>query len=173
MSARSQDPDVGSCTAPAERTRRTSSPGSFEGLALARELVRSACLAPSSHNTQCWKFAIEDKAISIRPDQSRHCPAVDPDDHHVFVSLRCAAENMVQAARAHIAGVGLLHGAVLGLLTVFDMDDTPALARDELMRYFAEAAWHPTALLPSQGVRWEAVDDSSAHAALQLSCCSP
>jgi hypothetical protein len=26
---------------------------------------------------------------------------VDPDDHHVFVSLRCATENLVQAARAH------------------------------------------------------------------------
>ena len=34
------------------------------------------------------------------------------------------------------------------------------------MRYFAEAAWSPTALLPSQGVRWEAVDDTSAHATI-------
>src|SRR3712207_7361598 len=34
------------------------------------------------------------------------------------------------------------------------------------MRFFAEAAWYPTALLPSQGVRWEAVDDSSAYATL-------
>ena len=67
---------------------------------------------------------------------------------------------------AYIAGSGLLHGAVLGLVTVVDMADTPGLARDELMRFFAEAAWYPTALLPSQGVRWEAVDDSSAHATL-------
>jgi hypothetical protein len=37
----------------------------------------------------------------------------------------------------------------------------------ELMRFFAEAAWYPTALLPSQGVSWEAVDDRSAHATLQ------
>jgi hypothetical protein len=34
------------------------------------------------------------------------------------------------------------------------------------MRFFAEAAWYPTALLPSQGVRWEAGDDRSAHATL-------
>ena len=67
---------------------------------------------------------------------------------------------------AYIAGAGLLHGAVLGLIKVVDMRDTPELARDELMRFFAEAAWYPTALLPSQGVRWEAVDDSSAHATL-------
>lgn len=46
------------------------------------------------------------------------------------------------------------------------MADTPEMARGELMRFFAEAAWCPTALLPSQGVRWEAVDDSSARATL-------
>ena len=67
---------------------------------------------------------------------------------------------------AYIAGAGLLHGAVLGLVTVVDMADTPELARGELMRFFAEAAWYPTALLPSQGVRWEAVGDSSANATL-------
>ena len=68
---------------------------------LVRELVRFATLAPSSHNTQCWKFALEEKAITILPDLSRRCPAVDPDDHHVFVSLGCAAENLVHAALAH------------------------------------------------------------------------
>lgn len=69
--------------------------------ALSEELVRCATLAPSSHNTQCWKFAIEDKAITILPDLSRRCPAVDPDDHHLFVSLGCAAENLIHAASAH------------------------------------------------------------------------
>ena len=34
------------------------------------------------------------------------------------------------------------------------------------MRFFADTAWHPTALLPSQGVRWEAVNDRSAYATL-------
>ena len=34
------------------------------------------------------------------------------------------------------------------------------------MRFFAEAAWYPTALLPSQGVRWEAASDHSAYATL-------
>jgi hypothetical protein len=69
--------------------------------ALLRELVRYATLAPSSHNTQCWKFHLEDGSISILPDLSRRCPAVDPDDHHLFVSIGCAAENLVQAALAN------------------------------------------------------------------------
>ena len=69
--------------------------------ALLRELVRYATLAPSSHNSQCWKFHIEDRSISILPDLSRRCPAVDPDDHHLFVSLGCATENLIQAALAN------------------------------------------------------------------------
>ncbi len=40
------------------------------------------------------------------------------------------------------------------------------VAQGELMRFFAEAAWYPTALLPSQGVRREAVDDRYARATL-------
>ncbi|MBK1889627.1 hypothetical protein Undi14_06235 [Undibacterium sp. 14-3-2] len=80
---------------------RHSAAMSNEKAALLRELVRYATLAPSSHNTQCWKFHIDDNAISILPDFSRRCPAVDPDDHHLFVSLGCAAENLAQAALAH------------------------------------------------------------------------
>jgi len=34
------------------------------------------------------------------------------------------------------------------------------------MRFLAEAVWYPTALLPSQGVHWEAIDDVSAKARL-------
>jgi hypothetical protein len=71
------------------------------GTALSQELIRNATLAPSSHNTQCWKFKIEDSAITVFPDPARRCPAVDPDDHHVFVSLGCAIENLAQAAMPH------------------------------------------------------------------------
>ena len=71
-------------------------------LSLNRELIRYATLAPSSHNTQCWNFLVQATgAISIQPDFSRRCPAVDPDDHHLFVSMGCAAENLTLAALAN------------------------------------------------------------------------
>lgn len=68
-----------------------------------RELVNYATLAPSSHNTQCWRFRIDEKetTITVLPDFERSCPVVDPDDHHLFVSLGCAVENLVLAAKAH------------------------------------------------------------------------
>jgi hypothetical protein len=37
----------------------------------------------------------------------------------------------------------------------------------ELLRYLAEAVWFPTALLPSAGVEWEAIDDRAARATLE------
>lgn len=67
---------------------------------------------------------------------------------------------------AYVAGEGILHPAILGLFTLIDLRGAGAVARDELMRFFAEAAWYPTALLPSQGVRWDAVDEHSARATL-------
>ena len=85
----------------ADRTWRHGKLEASDKAALLHELVRYATLAPSSHNTQCWKFRLEDGAISILPDYSRRCPAVDPDDHHLFVSLGCAAENLIQAALAN------------------------------------------------------------------------
>ena len=67
---------------------------------------------------------------------------------------------------SYIAGQGRLHAAMLGLFTVADVQGGGEIARGELMRYFAEAIWYPTALLPSQGVHWTAVDESSANATL-------
>jgi hypothetical protein len=67
---------------------------------------------------------------------------------------------------AYIAGEGLLRGALFGLVPVVNLAGTPEMARGELLRFFAEMTWYPTALLPSQGVRWEAVDDMSARATL-------
>jgi hypothetical protein len=68
---------------------------------------------------------------------------------------------------AYIAGEGILFGKVAGLITVIDMPRDRELARSELMRWFAEAAWYPTALLPAGGVRWTAVDDSTADATMR------
>ncbi|MGP9810060.1 Acg family FMN-binding oxidoreductase [Rhodopseudomonas sp. NSM] len=70
----------------------------LSGTAALAELVRCATLAASSHNTQPWRFALGDSALTIVPDFSRRCPVVDPDDHHLFASLGAAAENIVQAA---------------------------------------------------------------------------
>ena len=84
----------------ARELRSTGAPSSGPATSLMHDLVRQAVLAPSSHNTQCWRFQLAEKSISIAPDLTRRCAAVDPDDHHLFVSLGCAVENLVHAALA-------------------------------------------------------------------------
>nr|WP_246583936.1 Tat pathway signal protein [Bradyrhizobium iriomotense] len=64
------------------------------------DIVRYATLAANSDNTQPWRFTLSPENIVIAPDLSRRCPAVDPDDHHLYVSLGCAAENLTHAAAA-------------------------------------------------------------------------
>ena len=72
----------------------------------------------------------------------------------------------VRVHDAYVAGEGILHAAWLGLVSLVNLRGTDDVAGGQLMRFFAEAAWYPTALLPSQGVRWERVDDRSARGIL-------
>lgn len=65
------------------------------------ELVRFATLAANGHNTQPWKFRLGPRETSILPDFSRRTEVVDPDDHHLYLSLGCASENYMLAAAAH------------------------------------------------------------------------
>ncbi len=65
-----------------------------------RDFVRFGTLASNSHNTQPWKFRLGADTIDILPDFSRRTPIVDPDDHHLYVTLGCAAQNIVIAANA-------------------------------------------------------------------------
>jgi len=73
----------------------------------------------------------------------------------------------VRVHDAYIAGAGVLHATLLGLVSLAKLGGTPEIAQGELMRFLAEAAWYPTALLPNQGVQWKAIDDFSAKATLK------
>ena len=70
-------------------------------------------------------------------------------------------------ACAYIAGEGIFHATLFGLVSLVNLRGTPEIAQGELMRFLAEAAWYPTALLPSQGVQWKAIDDFCAKATLK------
>lgn len=64
-----------------------------------RKLVAFGGMAPSGHNTQPWTFKCRKKALQIHPDFNRALPVVDPDNHALYISLGCAAENVILAAR--------------------------------------------------------------------------
>lgn len=98
-------PLLGACSdddydAAARATWRHAEAPPADALALRRELVRYATLAANSHNTQPWRFAFAGETIALRPDPARRTPVVDPDDHHLWISLGCAVENLALAAAA-------------------------------------------------------------------------
>lgn len=64
-------------------------------------------------------------------------------------------------------GAGSASISLWGFIPIAGDDANPELNEGELLRYLAEAVWYPTALLPSEGVRWDAIDDSTATATLE------
>ena len=59
------------------------------------DAIRYATLAPSTHNSQPWKFSIQHDGIRLFPDLSRRLPVTDPFDRELYISLGCALENLV------------------------------------------------------------------------------
>ncbi len=91
-----------------------------------RELVRFATLAPNGHNTQPWRFRIGAGHIDVLPDPSRRTPVVDPDDHHVFVSLGAAAATLALAGAARGQPGEVRFDAANGGSLVYDFSAGPA-----------------------------------------------
>ncbi len=73
---------------------------------------------------------------------------------------------------AYVAGEGILFARLLGFFKVAEFRGTPEAAEGELMRFFAEAAWYPTMLLPGEHVHWEGIDERSAKATFTDGACT-
>ncbi len=72
----------------------------------------------------------------------------------------------VRVRDAYIAGKGSMQAKILAVVPVVDAQGKKELDAGALQRYLAEAAWFPTALLPSSGVQWSAIGHNSALATL-------
>jgi hypothetical protein len=64
--------------------------------------VADAALAPSVHNTQPWRFVIEDGSLHLYSDPSRRLPVMDPSGRQLLISCGCALLNV----RASVAADG-------------------------------------------------------------------
>lgn len=67
---------------------------------------------------------------------------------------------------AYAGGIGQGQVNLWSWLKLAADRDSPELNAGALHRFLAEAPWYPSALLPSAGVRWSAIDESSALATL-------
>lgn len=155
-----------------------------------RDLVGAALLAPSSHNTQPWRFRIAEDRIDLLADRARALPENDPQDRELRISCGCALASLRVAAAALgmavrvqvlpdaarpdlLAAVGLDQGAVP------DRDLIP-LADCLPRRRTTRGALHPvtevqSAAAPLQSaVRkegcwlWEVADDAARRQVAEL-----
>jgi nitroreductase len=62
-----------------------------------QKIIEYGIKAPSGHNTQPWKFTVNGNEVRILPDFDRALPIVDADNHALYISLGCAAENIILA----------------------------------------------------------------------------
>jgi hypothetical protein len=62
-----------------------------------RLLIRYASLAPSTRNSQPWRFTVDRNVVGLWADRDRHLPAADPAGRELYLSLGCALENLVVA----------------------------------------------------------------------------
>ncbi|HML99183.1 MAG TPA: hypothetical protein PKD75_11940 [Tepidiformaceae bacterium] len=79
-----------------------------------RELVARAVLAPSSHNTQPWRFTVRDGALDLHADRTRALAVNDPEDRELTISCAAALLNLRAGA------------AAAGLVTTVEVDPDPA-----------------------------------------------
>jgi nitroreductase len=65
-----------------------------------RFLLRYAVLAPSTHNTQPWRFAVSENGIEVYADYARRMPAADPGNRELVLSIGAAVATL-RIAAAH------------------------------------------------------------------------
>ena len=61
-------------------------------------LLRYAILAPSTHNTQPWKFGLVPGGVEVYADYSRRLPVVDPRNRELLMSVGAALFTLRVAA---------------------------------------------------------------------------
>ena len=61
-------------------------------------VAAAGTLAASPHNTQPWRFHVDDNGVDVHADYARNLGAFDPFRRELLTSLGCAVENMVQSA---------------------------------------------------------------------------
>lgn len=58
-------------------------------------LLQYTILAPSSHNTQHWKFSVSEDEIHVFVDRTRWLKVADRDQRELQISVGCALENLL------------------------------------------------------------------------------
>jgi len=81
-----------------------------------RFALQYAVLAPSNHNTQPWRFIVDDDTVQLCADRTRALPVVDPYDRELLISCGAALLNL---------RVALSHFGLAYAITLFPSETDP------------------------------------------------
>ena len=113
------------------------------------------------------EFRLGDAERTWRPMEATQHYTVDPPGFVWSATVRALPFVPVTVLDAYDHGSGVLRARLLSTVTVADVGPDEEMNEGELVRYLGEAVWFPTALLPAEGVEWEAVDERSARATIE------
>ena len=120
------------------------------------------------HLTQEGEFLVRPESNGWGSFTAVHDIVPSPAGFIWDARIRMAPGISVRVRDSFVNGQGEMFGSLLAVFQVMKMGGTAEMATASLQRYLAEAVWAPTALLPSAGVSWVALSDSSARASLTV-----
>jgi hypothetical protein len=101
-----------------------------------------------------------------RPFSAEQHFSGNPPGYVWDANVRAAPFLSVRIRDSYVDGAGASEASVASLVPLKGQRGTREVAEASLMRYLAEAAWLPTALLPRPGLSWSAIDADTARATL-------
>jgi hypothetical protein len=105
-----------------------------------RFVLRFAILAPSSHNSQPWRFWVDGAAVELYVDRSRRLPIVDPADRELVMSCGAALKNLTVALNYFGEGLAVRpfpEPDRVDLLARLELVSQPAMAGPHIKDLFA------------------------------------
>ncbi|MFC6940647.1 DUF6920 family protein [Salinirubellus sp. GCM10025818] len=116
---------------------------------------------------QNGELRLGDASSPWRPFTATQHVTVDPPGFFWDASITLVPFVSLRIRDLFRDGNGSAAVSLFGIIPLDRGEPSQELNEAELVRYLAEATWYPTALLPSEGVQWEPIDDRTAKATIE------
>jgi hypothetical protein len=116
--------------------------------------------------SQDGKFRMDETKENFLKTQAQQFFSNDPHAFTWHAKIYIDAGIYINVFDSYVDSKGALKAKFLSLYTIVDEKDKKELNEGELQRYLAEALWYPTALLPSESLKWSSIDKNTALATI-------
>lgn len=129
-------------------------------------LKDNAHIINTAYISQEGEFKIDENSDKYSKTEAQQFFSTKPRAFTWHAKISVDAGIYINVFDSYINSKGAIKAKFLSLYTIVDEHSNTKLDKGALQRYLAESIWYPTALLPSQGVKWTAIDANKAKATL-------